>query len=249
MGLPRQGKNFLMFGQILGEIPRFFTYYNIVFFFTAAGTTLALTVVGCTIGLALGLVIAAIRWTRTLLLLPLRALLILFAELFRRVPFIVTLFLVLFISQGIGFALPLFVIALIAVCIISTAYLAEVFRAGFESVTRHQIEAAEAMNFSVARSLFSIVLPQAWRVVLPAAAAFMVSLVKDTALASQLGVIELTFAGKVLVTRGFSSLLVYSVVLAGYFAMSYPLALLSAYIERRLSSLRHRVVTVEAPAP
>ena len=129
--------------------------------------------------------------------------------------------------------------------LISLRHLAEVFRAGFESVTRHQIEAAEAMNFSAGFVLFSIILPQSWRVVLPAAIAFMVSLVKDTALASQLGVIELTFAGKVLVTRGFSSFLVYSVVLAGYFAMSYPLSLLGAAVEQRLSARRQRVVEVK----
>ncbi|MDQ0394896.1 amino acid ABC transporter permease [Labrys monachus] len=233
---------------LLAELPRLFTYYNIVFLLTSAGVTLALTVAGCVVGLAAGFVVAAMRRTRAAWLLPVRLVLILFAELFRRIPFIVTLFLVFFISQGAGYNLPLFVIALVAVCIIASAYLAEVFRAGFSSVPRLQIEAAEAMNFSAARILFSVIVPQAWRVVLPAAVAFMVSLVKDTALASQLGVIELTFAGKVLVTRGYSSLLVYGVVLVGYYLMSYPLGRFGAYLERRLSGRGHRPALPEPGA-
>jgi polar amino acid transport system permease protein len=234
--------------SLIAELPRLFTYNNVVFLLTSAGMTLALSVGGCAIGLVVGFAVAALRRTSSSLLLPVRVPLILFAELFRRVPFIVTLFLVFFISQGAGYNLPLFLIALIAVCIIASAYLAEVFRAGFGSVPYLQIEAAEAMNFSATRILFLIVAPQAWRVVLPAAVAFMVSLVKDTALASQLGVIELTFAGKVLVTRGHSSLLVYGLVLVGYFLMSYPLARLGAHLERRLS-VRHRFPVSEPAAP
>jgi len=234
--------------SLLAQFPRLFTYYNVILLINSAGTTLALTAAGCVIGLILGFVIAALRCTRSVVLLPLRLLLTLLVELLRRIPFIVTLFLVLFMSQGAGFNLPLFLIALIAVCIIATAYLAEVFRAGFDSVPRLQIEAAEAMNFSAARILFSIILPQGWRVVLPAAVAFMVSLVKDTALASQIGVIELTFAGKILITRGYASLPVYGVVLIGYFAMSYPLARLGAYLEQRLSRPRRRAIVLQPMA-
>jgi polar amino acid transport system permease protein len=233
---------------LIADLPRLFTYYNAILLINSAGITLALTIAGCVIGLIFGFVIAAIRRTRNVLLLPLRLLLMLLVELFRRVPFIVTLFLVLFMSQGAGYNLPLFLIALIAVCIIATSYLAEVFRAGFGSVPRLQIEAAEAMNFSAARILFSIILPQAWRVVLPAAVAFMVSLVKDTALASQIGVIELTFAGKILITRGYASLPVYGVVLIGYFLMSFPLARFGAHLEQRLSHPLRRSLVLQPGA-
>jgi polar amino acid transport system permease protein len=225
-----------MLQQIVSDYARMFSYFNIIFLLQAAGTTLALTFVGSSIGLTLGFSLAAMRQTRSVLWMPLRSLAILFSELFRRIPFIVTLFLVLFSSQAAGFDLPFFVLALISVSIISTAYLAEVFRAGFQSVSTQQTEAAEVLNFPAYKILLLITLPQAWKVVLPAAIAFMVSLVKDTALASQLGVVELSFAGKVLITRGFSSLSVYAIILAGYFAMSYPLALLGNYLEARLST-------------
>jgi polar amino acid transport system permease protein len=84
--------------------------------------------------------------------------------------------------------------------------------------------------------LFTVVLPQSWRVIVPPATAFIVMFIKDTSLASQLGVIELTFAGKMLVNRGASPILGYGVILMCYFALSYPLSRLSAYLERRLAS-------------
>ena len=81
-------------------------------------------------------------------------------------------------------------------------------------------------------------LPQSWKVILPPAFAYMVMFIKDTALASHMGVAELTFTGKALINRGFSSSLVLGVVLVAYFAMSYPLSRLGAYLEKRLASPR-----------
>jgi len=208
--------------------------FTLTFFLQAAWNTLALAMMGCSIGLVMGFLIACVRRTRTRLLLPLRALLIVLVELMRRIPFLVTLFLTMFTLQGVGVDLSFFTIALIAVCLISTAYLAEIFRTGFESVPQAQIEAAQTLNFSQSQLIFLVMLPQAWKVVLPPAFSFMVSFIKDTALASQLGVVELTFAGKILITRGYSSFLIYGLILLVYFAMSYPLSRLGARLERRL---------------
>ena len=68
------------------------------------------------------------------------------------------------------------------------------------------------------------------------AAAFVVMFIKDTSLASQLGVIELTFAGKMLVNRGFSPVLGFGAILICYFALSYPLSRFAAYLEKRLAA-------------
>ena len=81
-----------------------------------------------------------------------------------------------------------------------------------------------------------VILPQSWKVILPPASAFIVMFIKDTSLASQLGVIELTFAGKILVNKGFSPVLGFGVVLICYFALSYPLSRFASYLERRLAS-------------
>lgn len=229
-----------MIDRIIDEIPRFFTYYTLIFLLEAMGRTIAMTVVGCTVGYVLGFAIAVIRTTRTPLLLPLRVLGALYVEIFRRIPFLVILFIVMFAIQATGWRVSLLLVAIVSICVVATAFLSEIIRAGLESVPRAQLEAAAALNFGFARTILFVVLPQSWKVILPPAFAFMVMFIKDTSLASQMGVVELTFTGKVLMNRGFSPFLVYGVVLLGYFALSYPLSRLGGYLENRLGAPRDR---------
>ncbi len=209
--------------------------FTLEFILKAALNTLSLSAIGCSFGLLVGFLIACLRQTRHIALLPLRAVTILLVELLRRIPFLVTLFLIFFIFQGLGFDLSFYLIALIAVCLIASAYMAEIFRTGFESVPKTQIEAAQTLNFSYRQRIQYVMLPQAWKVVIPPAFSFMVSFIKDTALASQLGVVELTFSAKILISRGYSSFLIYGLILLIYFLMSYPLSRLGQRIERRLA--------------
>jgi polar amino acid transport system permease protein len=236
VGVSGYREDFLMLDRIIEEIPRFFTYYNAIFILKAMGTTLLLTAFGCTTGFVFGFLIAAIRATKAKSLLPLRLIATVYVEIFRRIPFLVTLFIVMFAIQIFSRQMSLVVIAIISICMLSTAFLSEIIRAGMESVPRMQIETAETLNFGFWRTLWLVVLPQSWKVIIPPAFAFMVMFIKDTSLASQMGVIELTFTGKSLMNRGFSPFLVYGVVLAGYFAMSYPLSRLGAYLEKRLAT-------------
>jgi polar amino acid transport system permease protein len=87
--------------------------------------------------------------------------------------------------------------------------------------------------------LVLVVLPQAWPLILPPIFGYFVLFIKDTALASQAGVLELTAAGRILNTKGFPAFLVFGTVLLLYFALSYPLARLGAELEARLGASRH----------
>lgn len=227
-----------MWERIWFEAPNFFNQYNAVFFLEAAGRTLAMTLVGCTIGFVAGLLIAVLRRSSTLWLLPLRALAIAYVEVFRRIPFLVIVFIVLYAIQPLFPESSLFTIATVAVCLVATAFLSEIVRAGLESVPVQQIDGATTLNFGPFQTLWHVVLPQAWRVILPPAIAFAVMFIKDTSLASHIGVVELTFAGKVFVNRGFSPLLGFGTVLLLYFVLSYPLSRLGAYLEKRLAPAR-----------
>jgi polar amino acid transport system permease protein len=229
-----------MLDRLIEEAPSFFGYYNVIFVAKAALATLGLSAIGCFVGTVAGFLIVMVRLTHGGLMLPARALVILYVELFRRVPFLVTLMLVFFVFQLSGADLPLFWVAAISVCLIAAAFLSEIIRAGFEAVHRNQWDAAAAMNFGLLDTIRHVVLPQAWRIILPPAFGFFVLFIKDTALASQIGVIELTFAAKVLNNKGFSAALVFGTILAVYFAISYPLARLGARLEARLASSRHR---------
>ena len=225
-----------MFERILEEAPLFFNYHNLIFVAQAMGRTIAMTIVGCSVGFFFGLLIAVLRQSSTGALLPFKVLAIGYVEIFRRIPFLVTLFIVLFVIEPLIPGASLLGIATVSICLLSTAFLSEIIRAGLESVPSQQIEGAKALNFSSLQTLASVILPQSWKVIVPPAAAFVVMFIKDTSLASQLGVIELTFAGKMLVNRGFSPFLGFGAVLVCYFALSYPLSRFSAYLEKRLAS-------------
>lgn len=229
-----------MLDRLIEEAPRFFTYWNIVFLLEAMMATLVLTAAGCLGGFALGFLMAALRRTSGWAFLPLRAIAFAITETFRRIPFLVTLFLFFYLFELLKLGLDVFYVALAAVVIIAAAFIAEIVRAGFESVQPNQWDAAAAMNFSLPMTLWYVILPQAWRIILPPAFSFFILFIKDTALASQIGVVELTYAGKVMNNKGFSAALTFGTVLVLYFILSYPLTRLGQHVEARLATRRHR---------
>lgn len=228
-----------MLERLLNELPRFFSPGNVALLLGAMGTTLALTLIGCILGFVLAFLLVYLRQTPGWWALPLRLLAIFYVEIFRRIPFLVVTYLVLFLIAAFVKNASLFTIAVVAICIYSTAYTADIIRGGFESVARQQIEAATAMNFSRWQTLTKVIMPQSWPVIIPPAIAFMVSFIKDTSLVSQVGVFELTFRGKELNNMGFSGILVFGTIAILYFVMSYPLTRLGAWLEHRLAASRH----------
>jgi polar amino acid transport system permease protein len=224
--------------RLIHQIPRFFSPGHVELLAEAMGTTLALTFIGCITGFLLAFLLVFLRQTPGYLGLPLRIVAIFYVEIFRRIPFLVVIYLVLFFIQAFVSDASLFTIAVVAICIYATAYTAEIIRGGFDSVARQQIEAATAMNFSRWRTLTHVIIPQSWPVILPPAVAFAVGFIKDTALVSQVGVFELTFRGKELNNEGFSGILVFGTISLLYFAMSYPLSRWGRWLEKRLAPSR-----------
>ena len=222
-------------GHVWQELPRFFGYYNAVFLLTAMANTLLLSVLGCAIGGVCGLALTVVRTTRSRAMLAPRALAYAVVEFFRRLPPLVVLLLTFFTAGLARTELSLFHVALIGLSLVATASLSEIIRGGILSVHPAQWDAAEALNFGFLRSFFTVVLPQGWRVIVPPAISFMLLFIKDTAFASQLSTLELTYAGKVLTTRGFSAAISYGSVLLLYFVLSYSLARLGLWMENRLA--------------
>jgi polar amino acid transport system permease protein len=218
---------------------RFFSYYDLQLLLEGFLATFVLALIGCVAGFVFGFLAAILRLTRSRALAPVRAALAAYCLLFRRVPFLVTLMLVFFASQSLNAHLSTFSVASISVCLIAAAYLCEIARGGLQSVHVNQSQAARALNFSHWQTLRLVVVPQAWRVILPPTFGFFVMFIKDTALASQVGVMELTSAGKVLGNKGVSAALVYGTILMLYFLMSYPLSRVGKWLERRLAAARN----------
>ena len=227
-----------MWAQLVEEAPRFFGPWNLMFLGTALMHTLLLSYLGALGGFVIGFALAVARHPRLLGLWPLRVAAIAYVELFRRIPFLVKLMCVFFAFQLSGAQAAMFTVALVTVVLSAAAFAAEIIRAGLESVAPQQWDAAEAMNFSRTRTLFGIVLPQSWPVILPPAFGYVVGFMKSTSIASQIGVLELTYAAKVLNTRGFSALLCFGTCLLLYFAICWPTKLAGEALERRLAARR-----------
>lgn len=223
-----------MFDTFLESLPRFATWETAGYFYHAMIKTITMTMIGCGIGFVLGFILVYLRTIPGWVYLPLRLTMISFVEFFRRVPFLVLLFLVLFITKAMGFSFSLFSVACIAIVIFSTAFIAEIIRAGLESVHQTQWDAATVMNFGRLETLIYVVVPQAWKVILPPAFAFFVMFIKDSSLASQLGVMELTSVARYFNTAGgTSAILSFGTVLVLYFILSYPCTRLGWWMEKR----------------
>ena len=224
---------------LIAEAPRFFSYRNLIFLGDAFLFTALLSLVGCGIGFMAGFVLAVLRSDRVVGLAPIRWLATAYVELFRRVPFLVMLMVVFFTFQFAGLDASMFAVAAATMALSAAAFSAENVRAGLEAVHPNQWDAAEAMNMGGLAALRRVALPQAWRVVIPPSMTYAVGLVKSTSIASQIGVVELTYAAKVLNQRGFSAGICFGSILVMYFALCWPLNLLAAHLESRLAPSRH----------
>ncbi len=199
----------------------------------ALGTamTFLLTIATMAIAVPCGIVVASLRLYGVP---PLRRLATAYVELFRNLPLILVVywaFYVLPIVTGVG--LSAFATGLAALALNVTAYNAETFRAGINSIRRGQLEAALALGMSRTQALRRVVVPQALRRVLPVLASTWVSLFKDTSLVSVIAVGELAYVSMQARAQTFRVLEMLTAMAAIYWLLGYPQAKLVDWIERR----------------
>jgi ABC-type amino acid transport system permease subunit len=157
-----------------------------------------------------------------------------YVELFRNLPLILVVywaFYVLPILTGLG--LSALATGLAALSLNVTAYNAETFRAGINSIRRGQVEAALALGMSRTQALRRIVVPQAMRRVLPVLASTWVSLFKDTSLVSVIAVSELAYISMQVRAQTFRVLEMLTAMAVIYWLLGYPQAKLVDWIQRR----------------
>lgn len=220
-------------------------------------TTVWVTLVAFFLACVLGLVVALARTSRVYLV---RQAAIFYTELVRGIPILVFLFYVAFVGAPwavevvnwllaplaeAGWVAPLRTRdfdftwrAIFALTICYSAFIAEIFRAGIEAVERGQIEAARSLGLSPWRTFRLVVAPQALRIILPPLGNDLVSMIKDSALVSALGVQDITQLGKVYSSGTFLFFETYNVVAFLYLTMTISLSLLVRLLERRLGRSR-----------
>jgi polar amino acid transport system permease protein len=156
-------------------------------------------------------------------------------ELLRGMPFLVLVLLGYYVlADAVGLENRV-VAGTILLAIYHSAYLGELLRGGLDSVSRTQWESARAAGFDERQSFYYIILPQALRRVMPGLAGQTLNLVKDSALLSAIGVMELTKQSQIVSTLTYSSFEAYLPLATGYFIITIPLALLARKWERSLS--------------
>jgi polar amino acid transport system permease protein len=194
-------------------------------------TTVLLTFGTMAIALPCGAIVAVLRlyaWK------PISKLATAYVEFFRNLPLILVVywaFYVLPILTGLGLS-PIFT-GLAALALNVTAYNAETFRAGINSIRRGQVEAAMALGMSRVQALRRVVIPQALRRILPLLASTWVSLFKDTSLVSVIAVTELAYVSMQIRAQSFRVLEMLTAMAVIYWLLGYPQAKLVDWIQRR----------------
>ncbi|HAE60878.1 MAG TPA: ABC transporter permease [Eubacteriaceae bacterium] len=157
--------------------------------------TIQLTVIGIIAGTILGIVLALGRISKSKLL---NALTWFYVWVFRGTPLLMQLFIIVYAIPlftldilGNPVRLPLLVAAAVTYSLNSAAYLAEIFRAGIQSIDKGQMEASKALGMSYYQAMFKIIIPQAYRRLIPPVGNEIIMLLKDTSLVASIGLFEL----------------------------------------------------------
>jgi len=192
--------------------------------------TVFLTFTSFAVGLSLGLVLALARLNRKLWYFywPAQT----FVELIRGTPLIVQLFYLFFVLPFVGITMDPITTGILGLGINYGAYMSEVYRGGIEAVERGQWEAAHALAMPTSLIMRAVVLPQAFRIIIPPMGNYFVALFKDTAIVATISITELLFTARLIASQTFQYLQVYTIVLVIYFVISYPASRAVARLER-----------------
>lgn len=198
--------------------------------------TLELTAGAVAIGVIIGLFMALGRLSSFKIL---RALTTAYIDFFRGTPLLVQVFLVYYLIPKLLHWQEMpdnyqYIAGITAMGLNSGAYIAEIFRAGIQSIDRGQSEAARSLGMTHAQSLRYVILPQAFKRVIPPLGNEFIALLKDSSLLSIIAIEELFYSGKIIAGRTFQPIPMYIAVALYYLVMTQLISQWVAYMERRL---------------
>ena len=196
-----------------------------------AGVTIKITALSVALGVVIGLFVGIARISRIKIL---RVLAAIYVDFFRGTPHLVQIFLVYFALPVItGQRVDPFVAAIGSCGINSGAYVAEIFRAGIQSIDKGQMEAGRSLGMTWVQTMRYIIVPQAFKRVIPPLGNEFIALLKDSSLVSVIGFEELTRRGQLIIAKTYGSLEIWISVAVIYLAMTLTISRFVAYLERR----------------
>lgn len=194
--------------------------------------TLLLSAIGFVGGGIFGLIIAL---ARTSAHSALRKTAAGYISVFQGTPLLMQLFVVYYGIALVGISVEAWAAVAIAFTLHASAFLGEIWRGGIQAIPKGQTEAANALGLHFISRMKDVILPQAFKVSLPATVGFLVQLIKGTSLAAIVGFIELARAGQIVSNQTYRPLLVFGIVGAIYFIICWPLSLYGARLENRMA--------------
>ena len=212
-----------------------------VFFVQGVEYTLLLAIVSVSLAVIPAMLLALMRLSRNKVVKTISGA---YIAVFRSTPMLVQLSIIYFGLFGVisiprvtilGFVdLSRFIPGVVALALNSSAYVAEIFRAGILAVDAGQMEAARSLGLSKWQGMKLVVLPQAIKNVLPALANEVVTMVKESSICSMLGMEELMFGAKAVASTTYISLAPYTLAALIYFCINYPASKAIEAVERRM---------------
>ena len=199
-----------------------------------AGVTIEITDIAVGLGFVFGLITSVCRLSGVKIL---NILAVCYVNIIRGTPLLVQIFLIYFaLPMIIGERINPFVAAVAACSVNSGAYVAEIFRAGIQSVDKGQMEAGRSLGLSWMQTMRYIILPQAFKHVIPPLGNEFISMTKETSLVSVIGFEELTRRGQLIIAKTYGSFEIWLTVAFIYLVMTFTIAQLVSYLERRFAT-------------
>ena len=196
-----------------------------------AGVTVQISALSVGFGLLIGMFVGMARLSKVWFVKTLAAL---YVDFIRGTPLLVQIFLIYFaLPLVVGQRIDPFIAAITACSVNSGAYVAEIFRAGIQSIDKGQMEAGRSLGMTWAQTMRYIILPQAFKRIIPPLGNEFIAMLKDSSLVSVIGFEELTRRGQLIIARTYGSFEIWLTVAFIYLVMTFTISRLVDYLERR----------------
>lgn len=196
-----------------------------------AGITIQITAISVGIGLLIGMFVGIARLSKAWIV---KFAATLYVDFIRGTPLLVQIFIIYFaLPLVLGQRIDPFIAAITACGINSGAYVAEIFRAGIQSIDKGQMEAGRSLGMTWAQTMRFIILPQAFKRIIPPLGNEFIAMLKDSSLVSVIGFEELTRRGQLIIARTYGSFEIWITVAIIYLLMTLTISRFIDYLERR----------------
>lgn len=194
--------------------------------------TLQASLVALAASLLLGMIVAVMRIAP---IKPLNWLGAVYVEVLRNIPLLLIVFFFFLGPSAIGMALSPFVAGTIGLSVYTSAFIAEALRAGILAVPKGQLEAARSSGLTYLQAMLHVIIPQAFRIVIPPLGNQFLNLVKNSSVLGVIAGLDLMYYADIISTRTFVTFSVYIIVALFYLVITVPLSAAVHYLERRLA--------------